>query len=272
MTVVAAIITRHCTAHASDSFLTTARPNGHLEVVDDRARKLVRVPAWRGVIAYWGYAGGDGGGKTFDLLVAESARAGEHGSAQAFAQHLAATLTAMLHGRRFARPTDGGIGLHFTAYERVSDYWVPELFLVSNWTDASYSAIRPGGLSVTRETYATIRRLEERSPEHGEASCRLEVHASLHQQPMMLRFANGDPVLFNPLANAMLECFMTMGARGELENPESVQTHLTLVRRPVESISHLVSDFAPLGQRRVGGRARDLAVSPGGMYESTTGE
>jgi len=272
MTVVAAIMTRHCTAHASDSLLTAARPGGLVEVVDDQAPKLLRVPVWRGVIGYWGYAGDESGDRTFDLLAAESARAARHKSAQAFAEHLAETLTSRLRACRFARPTDGGLGLHFTAYERVSDYWVPELFLVSNWTDESYSAVRPEGFAVTRETYATIRGLAERSPEHGEPGRRREVHAAFHQQQLMLRFVNGDPVLFNPIANAMLECFVAMGARGELHDPESTKTHLALVRRPVELVGRLVSDFTAPGRRRVGGRPHDLAVSPGGTYESTTGD
>lgn len=154
----------------------------------------------------------------------------------------------------------------------MSGYWVPELFLVSNWTDTSYSAVRPKGFSVTRETYATIRGLSERSPEHGEAGPHLEVHAAFHEQPLMLRFVNGDPVLFNPIANAMLDCFMAMRARGELHDPESAKTHLALVRRPVELVGRLVSDFAWPGRRRVGGRPQDLAVSPGGVYESSTGK
>jgi hypothetical protein len=272
MTVVAALITRRCTAHASDSYITAARTDGFLEVLESQATKLVRVPSWRGVIAYWGYAGGKPGGETLDLLLSEAARAGEHGSAEGFAHRLADALTDMVAGRRFAKPTDGGIGLHFTAYERVSDYWVPELFLVSNWADSSYGALRPRGFSVTRETYATMRGLAEGGKEHGELSHRLEVHAALHQQHMMLRYVNGDPALFNPIAQAMLGCFEIMEARGELKDAESVETHLNLVRRPVESVIHLVSDFAPLGRRRVGGRAHDLAVSPGGVYESTTGE
>jgi hypothetical protein len=271
MTVVAAIMTRHCTAHASDSLLTRVR-SGNLEVVDDKARKLVRVPAWRGVIAYWGFARDETGWSTFKWLADESKRAAKHNSPQAFAQHLADQLTSELASHPFARAPDGGLGIHFTAYERVSGYWVPELFLVSNWVDASYTAVRSKGFSMTRETYATLRGLQDRSPEHGEERQRLEVHAALHQQPLLLRYVNGDPVLFNPIANAVLECFTAMRSRGELNNAESVQTHLALVRRPVELVGRLVSDFAAPGQRRVGGRPHDLAVSPGGVSESTTGD
>lgn len=43
------VVTRHYTAHASDSLVTVARPGGRLEVVEDEAPTLVRVPAWRAV-------------------------------------------------------------------------------------------------------------------------------------------------------------------------------------------------------------------------------
>jgi hypothetical protein len=48
MTVISAIITRHCTAHASDSFITVPLADGKREVVKDRQSKLVRVDCCKG--------------------------------------------------------------------------------------------------------------------------------------------------------------------------------------------------------------------------------
>jgi hypothetical protein len=239
--------------------------------VDEEAPKLVRVPAWRGIIGYWGLAQHEPRWNTLHWLRAEAGRAHQYASAATFARHLSDALTAALQALPFDAPQDGGLGLHCTAYERVGDYWVPELFLVTNWTDASYTAIRPEGFRVTRETYATLRGLAERVEAHGEQARRLEVHDALRDQAVMFRFVNGDPVLFNPVANAVLDSFIRLGSRGELNDGTSARTHLALVRRPVELVSHLVRDFAAPGRRRVGGRPHDLAVSPGGIYESSTG-
>lgn len=51
MTVVATITTRHCTAHASDSFITLETATGS-EIVEDQAPKVIRVEKWRGALAY----------------------------------------------------------------------------------------------------------------------------------------------------------------------------------------------------------------------------
>ena len=116
---------------------------------------------------------------------------------------------------------------------------VPEFFLVSNWTDASYTAVRPQGVRATRETYATLNGLGDRSTQHGEPGCRLAVQAALHDSPLMFRFNNGDPFLFNPIANAILDSFVNLSSRGQLKDPTSVLAHLSIVRAPVEAVSKL---------------------------------
>lgn len=110
MTVVATIVTRHHTAHASDSLLTVARPVGIVEVVEDEAPKLVRVPAWRGIIGYWGLAQHDPDWNTLQWLRAKAGLAHQHASAAGFARHLSESLTVALQGRVFAVARDRGLG------------------------------------------------------------------------------------------------------------------------------------------------------------------
>jgi hypothetical protein len=167
---------------------------------------------------------------------------------------------------------EAGLGIHFTAYERVEGRWIPELFGITNWTDPSYTAIRPAGLRVTRETYATLKGLEERCVEHGEAGRRLEVPAALHDAAIMFRFNNGDPALFNPIANVILDSFFELLRRHQLKDPTSCLTHLSLARSPVEVVAKLLTELADPRMRLVGGKPHDLAVSPGGVYESRTGD
>lgn len=276
MTVVSTIITRHYTAHASDSFLTMCHPDGKREVVEDQQSKLVKVPAFRGVMSYWGLASREGGWNTFQWLRDRAERAGDSGSAAAFAEACAATLTAELSCYTFANPLDSGLGIHFTAYEEINGYQIPELFLLSRWTDESYQDVLPAyKFRVTRETYATWKGLKPpdgRSPEFGQSTYRLEVHKALQDQPLMFLFNNGDPALFNPIANSILASFAELSRRGRLKDPTSFETHLSIARRPVEIVSKLLADLAAPGTRLVGGKPHDLAVSPGGVYQSTTGD
>src|SRR4030095_15422711 len=211
---VAAIVTRHCTAHASDSFLTEASA-GALRVVESRASKLVRVEAWRGIISYWGLARA-GGWHTLDWLKGESTRAHSHSSPQAFAEHLADQLTLALKPLRVGSPAHRGLGIHFTAYEHIDGHWVPELFAIRNWVAPDYATISTHGFTVTRETYGAVRQTTERSPLDGTRERRLLVHEALRHAPLMLRFCNGDPDLFMPIAHTVLSSFLEMSRRGIL--------------------------------------------------------
>jgi hypothetical protein len=272
MTVVASVITRHYTAHASDSFITVARDDGSLDVVEDQASKLIRVEAFRGIFAYWGLARQEPDWNTFGWLSARARAAAQYQTPEAFATATADALTIELRGRTWVKPTDRGLGIHFTAYERIGDRWIPELFLISNWVDASYAAVRDGGLRVTRETYGTLRATADREQSDAARERRLEVHAALHDSPLMFSFVNCDAALFNPIASSVLSALQTIQRRGDLRDAQSPQTHLALVRRPVEMVSLLVSDFGANGRRRIGGRTHELCVSPGGTYESRTSD
>lgn len=272
MTVIATVITSQYTAHATDSFITVARADGTREVVEDQAPKLVRVPAWRGALAYWGLARLGNDWDTLAWLRARAAQAGGSGSPEEFAIGLANELATELGRRRFQLPVHRGMGVHFTAYEYISGYWVPELFLVSNWTDRSYTAVKSNGFSVTRETYATLKGLSDRPPEQREARFRREVHSALHQNGVMFRFNNGDPVLFNHVADAILNTFLELRSRRHLRDPISVKTHLSLVWRPIDVVSKLLADMADQGSRVIGGKPHDLAVDPSGEYRSNTGD
>ena len=88
----------------------------------------------------------------------------------------------------------------------------------------------------------------------------------------MFRFDNGDPVLFNPIANAIMDTFIQLSRRRHLRDAADVKTHLALARRPVEVVSRLLTDLAEQGSRLVGGKPHDLAIAPNGDTESTTGD
>ena len=270
MTVVSAVITRHCTAHASDSFVTILKAKGTREVVEDNKPKLVYVKRWRGALTYWGLARVEGRWSTLDWLRSRAQLANQFSSPEDFAKAIATDLNKQLIRLPLPNAADKGIGMHFTAYERINDYWIPELFLISNWADTSYTDIRPAGIGVTRETYHTLKEVEP-APEHREAQFRIEVHQAL-QSGTMFRFNNGDPMLFNPVANMILDVFFRLMQRGVLKDPSAEKTHRALARRPIEVISKLLADFSKEGTRLIGGKPHDLSILPSGMCWSSTGD
>jgi len=170
----------------------------------------------------------------------------------------------------FYRPVDAGIGIHFSAYEYIGGYWIPELFLISNWADTSYSWLRPEGIGLSRETYHTIRKCPP-LPEHREDQYRLAVHDYLFRGGLIF-YNNGDPVMFNSAANAIFSGMMILAERQQLAAIDTPEKHLAIVRSPVELVSAIQRKFCQTGGRVVGGRPHDLAVTPAGELSSTSGD
>jgi hypothetical protein len=272
MTVISAVITQHHTAHASDSFLTTLKTDGSREIIEDQQSKLLYVKHWRGAIAFWGLAR-CGQWSTLDWLQGQGQKAANFPSAEGFADAIAAGLNQELAMLPLSKASDKGIGMHFTAYERISDYWIPELFLISNWTGIPYTDIRQGGVGVSRATYHILKEKDGvvPAPQHREPKFRIEVHQAL-VSGTMFRYNNGDPELFNPPANAILDTFFKLMQRGVLSDPNTEKTHCALVRRPIEVIARLLTDFSKEGKRLIGGKLHDICISPDGTCWSSTGD
>jgi hypothetical protein len=270
MTVIATVITSHFTVHATDSFITAPKSDGTFEIEEAEETKIVPVPVWRGALSYWGLAAHKPDWSTLDWLLVRAKKAGEHTSAEEFARAIASELTTALRARTFRNMVEKGIGIHFSAYEEVNGYWIPELFQIRNWTDERYSAVCES-FEVTRETFGATQNTRNRSVADRSPKRRLHVYKFL-QEGKMLIFNNGDPALFNPIANSVLSTLSGLHQRGKLRDPTDVKTHLAIARRPVEIASTLLADFARNDMRRVGGKPHDLAVAPNGQMTSTTGD
>jgi hypothetical protein len=165
---------------------------------------------------------------------------------------------------------DRGIGIHFSAYERVDGYWIPELFHIRNWRDTSYSDLLREGVVSTRQTYGILTN-DPNVGEHGRNCYRLHVHEYLQSGHWFL-FNNGDPLLFNKAASAILSIMEELARRRLLVASARVETYRRLVRRPAEVVSRAQTDFCPEGNRLAGGKPHDLAVTPGGIYSSDSGD
>jgi hypothetical protein len=267
MTVIATMIAKSGTAHATDSLLTTRGPGGTAVPVETQETKVVPAPRYYGVLAFWGYAGDAKGERTIDWLRERVTESTQFGTAEDFARAVAQQLQAWLVSKGVSRDARYGIGVHFSAYERIGDYWVPELFLISNFED--YSSLRSSGVGYSRETYGTITGIP-RSPEDRESDRRMRVHEFL-AEGNWLRYNNGDPMLFNTTADAvrlMLDVARVRGALADLD----VEHLRRWTRLPVETVATLQRDFYRPEVRIVGGKIHDLAVTPTGEYSSTSGD
>ena len=268
MTAISTLISRHFTAHASDSFVTERR-NDAWEVVKSQKTKLAPVKHWRGAFAFWGLAT-YGQWSTLDWLRSQAHLAPTFSSPEDFAIATASNLEQELSRLPLGNGREKGIGIHFTAYEYISDYWIPELFLISNWAGIPYGDLRTTGVGASRETYHTLMDIPS-SPEHRRFEFRLQVHQAL-QSERMFWYNNGDPKLYNPVANSITNTILTLEKRGTLDQLASKEAHCDLARRPIQVISDLLGDFSRAGTRLIGGKPHDLCVSPGGNYWSSTGD
>jgi len=268
MTIISTLISNICTVHASDSFITRRTVDGGLALIEGEQSKIVPVRAWKGAFSYWGLAScSDYGWNTVDWLRTEASIAGMFRSAEAFASHLASELRTKLGLMRFRNPLEQGIGIHFTAYERLHDYEIPELFLISNWANPSYDSLRD--FSVTRETFHWV---ANQAPleSHRDFEFRKSVHEFLQTRKFLV-YNNGSPSLFNRAADGLFAMFCELYQENTLEQRDEIKTWLRLTRRPIEAVIQAQLDFVRESDRRVGGQPHALSISPTGEYWSFEG-
>jgi hypothetical protein len=276
MTVISTIITKRFTAHASDSLITPYEESD-MDVNWKKNRewrkpKIVPVKHWRGAMSYWGLAKTTAGWNTLDWLRESVRNAPQFKNPQEFAEALKRDLNREFRNIQLRKSNQAGLGIHLSVYEQVNDYWIPEMFKISNWTDNFYNAVHSDGFKLERVTYHTsFKPSIKESPEDGEPDRRMELHQKL-QEGMILIYNNGDPVLFNPPAGALFQMFQTLISRGMQDDPNTSKAICALARRPIEVVAEAQRDFCRKRAVRVGGIIHDLAISPNGRYWSSTGD
>lgn len=274
MTIISTIISRHYTVHSSDSLITRINDKSVREPIEWEKSKIIRVDAFRGIMSYWGlawYKTPDYDVFTYDWLHNRAKLARQYKSPEEFARSVADDLNRELSKVKFANLVDSGIGIHFTAHEYTDGYWIPEFFLISNWEDVKYQRVRSSGVGISRETYYV-------DPDWGHnqdiaaPEFRMKVHAFL-QEGRLLIYNNGDPIMYNTVANGISRAVSELSLRGALKGIDERHSLIALAQRPIEVVSAVQRDFCKEGTRLVGGRIHNLAVtSANGEYYSTSGD
>ena len=272
MTVISTLITRYCIAHASDSMITERQDDGTYKMVETHETKIVCVRPWAGIMTYYGLASvKELGWSTLEWLRTQANRAEELGSPEEFAQNLAKSLQAELSRMRLKDSLAKGIGIHFTAYERIDGYLIPELFAITNFSGTTYEELLPGGVRATRETYGVAFGVDVRPPEHGLPPYRHQVREFL-DMGYFLVYNNGDPHMFNTAFAAIGSLFTVASQRKALLPIQDSREHRAMVSWPIEIVSSTQRRFFREGFRVVGGKPHNLSATPTGQYESDTGD
>lgn len=275
MTVISAIINKQCTVHASDSLITEAQKDKTKKVLNHKQSKIVTVRAWKGAISYWGLASYKGyKWSTFEWLKKKAGSANKYRSAEEFAQHLTQELNEKASKMKFAKKIDRGIGLHFTAYEKIGNLLIPELFLITNYKGPPYKELYPK-IRLFRNTLASIcgMKAEETKTEHRELPYRKIVHEVL-QSGRFLIFNNGDPGMFNVIMPTIFRLYQIFGQRRILKDSSKIklETYHDIAHMLLNTIIKAQEGFCDKNQRLVGGKIHVLAISPKGEYYSKTGD
>lgn len=268
MTAISAIISKDWIAAASDSLLTeynhVSNTIKHLEF---RKSKIVPIRQFKACAAYWGLAK-IGNWRTYDFLKEKATEANNYTNFEEFANYICQELQTKLNRIRFQNSSDKGIGIHLIGYESINGMQIPELFLISNYTDPNYNETRE--LNVSRHLYGTLPE-EFRNGETTLSDKQLKVKDFLDLRRLFI-FNNGDPVMFNPAAKAIFEMFNSAKERHQLRQTNNYEEYMRLVSRPIEIIKKVQKDFFVNDYIRVGGKIHHLLITKRGDFLSDTGD
>lgn len=147
------IISKKGTAVSTDSLLTVREKDNPDSVsqVEWQLPKLVRLEKFKGTISFWGDAVAelkrfppkpkediDFNWTLYNWLI-EKCKNISRTTLEDFVRHLTQDLKAEYEKRKWL---NNGIGIHVTGYEYVDNTFIPELFLISNYADTSYTKLR----------------------------------------------------------------------------------------------------------------------------------
>jgi hypothetical protein len=274
MTVISAVFSTHCIAIASDSYLTAYNTNTEkYEILEKQKSKIIRVEKFCGAFSYWGLAAKSKNSKwkTYDWLNDMAKRAQNFDQLSLYAEFIKDQLSSEIQ-KIDIRKKDRGIGLHLVGYEEdMNGVRVPELFLITNYTDITYS--NTDEIHLSRELFNKLpEKLKVRSENLSIDDKQLIVKDFLSRGNLLL-FNNGDPNMFNPLSKGYNEAMELAKNRNILKDSTDIELYRSIARRPIEMVAKAQKDFYKKDNIIVGGKVHDLVIEKNSKkYTSTSGD
>lgn len=268
MTVISAVLTRRCIAIGSDSYITRLVDGKRLLADELLGPKIVRFDRIRAAASYWGLAELNDI-STYDWLRQVAAQCQARPMRPSLSE-LAELLCDDLRPRLLARNRrHRGIGIHLAGYERVNGYLVPELFLISNYADAHYRRLQD--LEWTRRSTFDVFGIAPTSWQHNaDPQERLRFHQYLEDGGVYV-VNNGDPVMFNPAANATFEMLRQMVTARSASYSDSPRAWQALATLPIKMVRDFQQDTHVPLSRLVGGRIHDVVITKTGEPLTSSG-
>src|SRR5579875_2397454 len=134
MTVISTLLTRSCTVHCTDSFITARKISGSgFDYLETKQSKIIAVEHYKGAMSYFHLAlqpADNPKWNTFDFLNDCALREKKPTQPEEFAMLVRDRLNS--EAMPYCKQANMGIGIHFTAYEEIEGYSIPEMFYISN--------------------------------------------------------------------------------------------------------------------------------------------
>lgn len=266
MTAISALISKDWIVSASDSLLTEFYPDSNeIKHIEFKKSKIIPVRKFKAAISYWGLAKIKSW-RTYDFIKELASNADSFNTFEEFANNLKTKLQEKLDSITFQNQIHKGIGIHIIGYEHYDNDLLPELFLISNYTDTSYTIL--GDLRISRNLYITLPD-EFKNNENSLEEKQRRVMEFLNQGRFYI-FNNGDPMLFNPAAYAIHNMFNTAVNRKVLKQEQIYNLYMKLASRPIEIIKEVQHDFFKKDCIRIGGKIHHLLITKQGKFISDT--
>lgn len=261
MTAISAIISKDYIAIASDSLQTVfLKTQNEYKVEEYTKTKILKMEKFHAAASYWGFAR-YGNWNTIDFIKNELLKFQRNMSLNEVAENIKSDLEKELEKILPGDNIDKGIGIHLTGFERIDDIVLPELYLISNYKDTRYEELKK--IYSGPQLYGPLPEEfhEDNLTRHGQ---RLKIKEFLDSGGFFT-FNNGDPQLYNNIANPILDSIKVLKLRKYL-GPITIDTYRALAKRPIEIIKRLQTDFCPKGKRLIGGKIHSLVITRNGEY------
>jgi hypothetical protein len=275
MTVISAVFSTHCIAIASDSYLTAYNTSTKIyEILEKQKSKIIRVEKFFGAFSYWGLAAKSKNSKwkTYEWLNDMAKKAQNFDKLSLYAEFIKNHLSSEIK-KIGIRKEDRGIGIHLVGYEEYRNgVRIPELFLITNYTDTTYSKTT-NEIHSSRELFNTLPEKLKVGSENLSIDEKQLIVKDFLSKGNLLIFNNGDPTMFNQLSEGYNKTMKLAKKRQILKDSADIELYRMIARRPIEMVAKAQKDFYKEDKIIVGGRIHDLVIEKNSKkYSSTSGD